>query len=172
LSRVLLVGLMAAGKSTVGKAVAGATGWPYLDNDALLERSTGSTAAQLLAEHGVERLRAAESDVLTLLLAMPAPFVAGVPAGTILDPRDRGRMREGAHVVWLQASVPTLVRRVSKQGGRAWLDDDPASVLRGMAAEREPLYAQTAHQVVDMDALTPAQAARAVVRALQRPERG
>lgn len=166
MTRVLLVGLMAAGKSTVGQAVAAATGWPCLDNDALLERSTGSTAAALLAEHGAERLRAAESDVLTLLLAMPAPFVAGVPAGTILDERDRERMRAGAHVVWLKASVPALVRRARKQGGRAWLADDPATVLRAMAEEREPLYAQTAHQVLDTEELSPAQAARQVVHAL------
>ena len=167
MTRVLLVGLMAAGKSTVGEAIAAATGWPCLDNDALLERSTGSTAAALLAEHGVDRLRAAESDVLTLLLAMPGPFVAGVPAGTILDERDRERLRTGGHVVWLKASVSTLVRRVSKQGGRAWLDEDPATVLREMAAVREPLYAATAHQIVDMDQLTPAQAARAVVGAVR-----
>lgn len=166
MKRVLLVGLMAAGKSTVGQAVAAATGWPCLDNDVLLERSTGSTAAELLAEHGEGRLRSAESDVLTLLLAMPGPFVAGVPAGTILDVRDRERMRAGAHVVWLKASVPTLARRVAKQGGRAWLDEDPEAVLRAMAGEREPLYAQTAHQVLDMEALSPAQAARQVVSAL------
>lgn len=166
MNRVLLVGLMAAGKSSVGQAVAKTTGWPCLDNDALLERSTGSTAAQLLAEHGVERLRAAESDVLTLLLAMPAPLVAGVPAGTILDERDRERMRAGGHVVWLKASVPTLARRASEQGGRAWLDEDPEGVLRAMAKEREPLYAATAHQVVDVEVLSPAQAARQVVQAL------
>lgn len=167
MSRVLLVGLMASGKSTVGQAVATATGWPCLDNDTLLERSTGSTAARLLAEHGVDRLRSAESDVLTLLLAMPAPLVAGVPAGAILDERDRQRMRAAGHVVWLKASVSTLVRRVAKQGGRAWLDDDPEAVLRAMAQEREPLYAATAHQVLDMDTMSPAQAARTVVRALE-----
>ena len=172
MTRVLLTGLMATGKSTVGEAVASVTGWPCLDNDALLERSTGSTAAQLLAEHGVDRLRSAESDVLTLLLAMPGPYVAGVAAGTVLDPRDRERMRDAAHVVWLKVSVPTLVRRVSKQGGRGWLDEDPAAVLGAMAAEREPLYAQTAHQVLDMDASTPAQAAREVVRALESAQRG
>ena len=166
MSRVLLVGLMAAGKSSVGQAVAAATGWPCLDNDVLLERSTGSTAADLLAEHGVERLRAAESDVLTLLLAMPAPLVAGVPAGTILDERDRQRLRAGGHVVWLKVPVPTLVRRVAKQGGRAWLDEDPEAVLRAMAQEREPLYEALAHQVLDMEALSPAQAARQVVQAL------
>ena len=169
MTRVLLVGLMAVGKSTVGQALAGATGWPCLDNDALLERSTGSTAAQLLAEHGVERLRAAESDVLTLLLSMPGPFVAGVAAGTILDPGDRERMREGAHVVWLRASVPTLVRRVAKQGGRAWLDDDPAAVLTAMAAERDPLYASVCDQELDMDRLSAATAAREVLDAVGTP---
>lgn len=172
MTRVLLVGLMAAGKSTVGEAVAAATGWPCLDNDALLERSTGSTAAALLAEHGVDRLRAAESDVLTLLLAMPGPFVAGVPAGTILDPRDRDRLRTGGHVVWLKASVATLTRRVARQRGRAWLDDDPGTVLREMAQVREPLYAQVAHQVLDMESLTPGMAAREVVAALQSAGRG
>ena len=166
MTRVLLTGLMATGKSTVGQAVASVTGWPCLDNDTLLERSTGSTAAELLAEHGIERLRAAESDVLTLLLAMPGPYVAGIAAGTVLDERDRARIRDGGHVVWLKASVPTLVRRVAKQSARAWLDDDPEPVLRAMAQEREPLYAQTAHQVLDMDQLTPAQAARQVLSAV------
>jgi shikimate kinase len=166
LTRVLLTGLMATGKSTVGRAIASATGWPCLDNDALLERSTGTTAAELLAEHGIERLRAAESDVLTLLLGMPGPFVAGVAAGTVLDPRDRERIRAGGHVVWLKASVPTLLRRVSTQARRAWLDEDPATVLRAMAAEREPLYAATAHQVLDMDRLTATQAAQQVVSAV------
>lgn len=166
MTRVLLVGLMAAGKTTVGQAIAAAAGWPCLDNDLLLERSSGSTAAGLLAEHGVERLRRAESDVLTLLLAMPGPFVAGVPAGTVLDERDRERLRAGGHVVWLKASVPTLVRRVAKQGGRPWLSGDPAAALRAMAELREPLYAQIADQVLDMDLLTPTQAAREVLTVL------
>lgn len=168
MTRVLVVGLMATGKSTVGRAIAAVTGWPCLDNDVLLERSTGSTAAELLVEHGVERLRAAESDVLTLLVSMPGPFVAGVSAGTVLDPRDRERVRTGGHVVWLRTPVETLVRRVAQQPQRAWLDEDPDTVLRAMAAEREPLYAEVAHQVLDMDRLTPAQAARKVVAALPR----
>jgi shikimate kinase len=168
MTRILLVGLMASGKSTVGQAVAGLTGWPCLDNDALLERSTGRTAAQLLAEQGEQALRAAESDVLTLLLAMPGPFVAGVASGTVLDPRDRERIRAGGHVVWLKVPVETLARRVARQPERAWLDDDPAGVLQAMAARREPLYEAMAHQVLDMDRLTPLQAARQVVEALPR----
>lgn len=166
MTRVLLVGLMASGKSTVGTALAALTGWPCLDNDALLERAAGCTAAELLAAEGERALRTAESDVLTLLLAMPGPYVAGVPAGTILDERDRERMRDGAHVVWLKVPVSTLVRRVARQPERAWLQDDPEGVLRAMALDREPLYELTAHQVLDMTRLSPAEAAREVVEAL------
>ncbi len=166
MTRVLLIGLMATGKSTVGQHISDATGWPSVDNDVLLERSAGQTAAQILAEHGEDRLRAAESDVLTVLVSMPGPFVAGVAAGTILDERDRERMGAAGHVVWLTASTATLVRRVGKQGGRAWLDDDPRAVLSAMAAERNALYESVADQVLDMDRLTPAQAARRVVEVL------
>lgn len=166
MTRVLLVGLMASGKSTVGTALAGLTGWPCFDNDALLERAAGCTAAELLAAEGEKALRTAESDVLTLLLAMPGPYVAGVAAGTVLDPRDRERMREGAHVVWLKVPVATLVRRVARQPERAWLQEDPEGVLGAMAQEREPLYEATAHQVLDMTRLSPAEAAREVVEAL------
>lgn len=165
---MLLVGLMATGKSTVGQAISALTGWPCLDNDVLLERSTGRTAAELLAEHGVEHLRAAESNVLTLLLSLPAPFVAGVAAGTVLDPYDRQRMRSAGHVVWLRTSTPVLLRRVATQRPRAWLDESPEAVLTAMAAERDPLYAQVAHQVLEMDGLTPAEAAHAVVEAVRR----
>lgn len=167
MTRVLVVGLMASGKSTVGEAVGALTGWPCLDNDVLLQRSTGSTAAQLLAEHGSERLRQAESDVLTLLVSMPGPFVAGVAAGTVLDPHDRQRIRAAGHVVWLRTPVETLVQRVRRQPVRAFVDRDAETVLRAMAAEREPLYAEVAHQVLDMARLTPAQAARAVVAAVR-----
>lgn len=165
-TRVLLVGLMASGKSTLAQAISAASGWPAIDNDMLLERATGSTAAQLLATHGEQHLRDAESDVLTLTLAMPGPLVAGVAAGTVLDPRDRERMRSGGHVVWLRTPVSTLVRRVSRSGHRPFVDSDPATVLRAMAAEREPLFTEVAHQVLDMDSLTPTSAARHVLDAV------
>lgn len=166
MTRVLLLGLMASGKSTLAQAISALSGWPAIDNDELLERSTGSTAAQLLATHGEQHLRAAESDVLTLTLSMPGPFVAGVAAGTVLDPRDRERMRSGGHVVWLRTPVSTLVRRVSRSGHRPFVSSDPRTVLRAMAAEREPLFAEVAHQVLDMDSLTTASAARQVLDAV------
>lgn len=166
MARVLLVGLMASGKSTLSQALATATGWPVLDNDVLLERSTGSSAVALLEQHGVDRLRAAESDVLTLTLSMPPPLVAGVPAGVVLDARDRERLAAGGHVVYLRTPVSVLTRRISRKDHRPFLDGDPAAALRAMHAERDPLYVEVATQVLDMAVLSPVQAAREVLRAV------
>lgn len=168
-TRVLLVGLMASGKSTVGQALGVLTGWPCLDNDALLERSAGATAAELERRDGVAALHAAEGHVLTLTLSMPPPLIAGVPAAAVLVPAQRERLRECGHVVWLRPSVRTLVRRIarSQDGHRPLLGGNVAATLQAMALERDPLYAEVAHQVLDMDVLTPAQAAREIAGALE-----
>jgi shikimate kinase len=164
--RVLLVGLPGAGASSVAEAVAAATGWPVLDDDLVLERSAGATAEELVARGGEAALRSAESDVLTLLLSMPPPVVASVPSAVVLDQRDLERLRAGGHVVWLRASPTTLARRSARQAGRVRLSDDPVSVLRELADQRDRLYASVAAQELDMDVLTPVHAARQVVAAL------
>lgn len=153
--RVLLIGMMATGKTTIGRALAARAGWPYVDNDELLVRATGLTARDLLARDGEAALRAAESDVLTALLELPQPVVAGVPGGVVLDPADRARLRAGGHVVWLRAAVATLVQRVGDASDRPWLGDDPAAALARLDAVRAPLYEQVATQVVDVDDGTP-----------------
>lgn len=167
--RVLLVGLPGAGASSVAEAVAAATGWPVLDDELVLERSAGASAGQLLADGGEAALRSAESDVLTLLLSMPPPLVASVPSAVVLDPRDLDRLRTGGHVVWLRASPATLARRSARQAGRVRLTDDPVTGLRELAEQRDRLYASAASQVLDMDVLTPAHAARLVVAAHAAP---
>ena len=169
---MLLVGLVGAGKSAVLEAVAGTTGWPGLDDELLLQRSAGASAAALLASGGETALRSAESDVLTLTLSMPPPLVASVASAAVLEERDRERLRAGGHVVWLRASLPTLVRRLAKSGHPTLPPGDPGAALRAMAREREPFYAQVAHQVVDTDVLTAVQAARQVVSAVRDPLRG
>lgn len=166
--RVLLVGLMASGKTTVAQAVSALTGWPALDNDVLLEKITGATAVEVLEQSGVDGLRSAESDVLTLTLSFPGTLVAGVPAGVVLDERDRERLKAGGHVVYLRVPPSVLARRVSKKDHRPFLDGDPLTALKAMSVERDPLYAEVADQVLDMGVLTPAQAAREVVAAVTR----
>lgn len=165
--RVLLVGLMASGKSSVARAISAETGWAALDNDVLLERATGRTAAALLAEQGLEQLRAAEAAVVAEVLALPPPWVAGVAAGVVLDARDRERLRAGGHVVWLRADPAVLVHRLNAGSHRPWLEGDQAATLLAMAAERDPLFAEVAHQVVDVGTLSPEQAAAEVLRVVR-----
>ncbi len=165
--KVLLVGLMGAGTSTVGAALATRLGWPYLDNDTLLERTSGSTAPDLLVAEGAEALRAAESRVLTLMLGMPGPLVGGVPGGVVLEESDRARLLSStAHVVWLRASVGVLARRVGTGRGRARLGPHPDEALRELARERNAFYEQVADQVVDVDALPAGAVAKLVVEVL------
>jgi shikimate kinase len=161
--RVLLLGMMGAGKSTVGHAIAARTGWSYLDNDELVVRSTGRTARDILDADGEPALRAAESAALTEALRLEPPVVAGVAGGTVLVPTDRARLAEARGVVWLRAGVDTLVARVGAGVDRPWLQPDPRSAISRMVREREPLYAQVADLVVDVEHRTPEQVADVVL---------
>ena len=109
--RVLLVGMMGSGKSTIGRLLADATGWPYADNDDLVVRAHGTTPRALLAEHGEAAMRRAESEALASGVALPPPAIIGVAAGVILDPADREALRSGGVVVWLRASADKLAAR-------------------------------------------------------------
>ena len=88
-TRVLLLGMMGVGKSSVGKALSKRTGWAYLDNDELVARAYGRPTPEVLATGGVEQLREAESRALQQAYAEPAPVVAGVAAGTAAALRRR-----------------------------------------------------------------------------------
>jgi shikimate kinase len=165
--RVLVVGMMAAGKSTVGRAVASRLGWPYYDNDELLLRATGSDTRTVLERDGEAALRRAESAALTVALTEGGPLVAGVAGGVITDPLDRERLRTGGFVVWLRASIDTLVRR-ARGSDRPWLEDDPEGALTSLYAGRADLYQSVAALVVDVDTLPPARVADRIVSALEQ----
>ena len=127
--RVLLVGLPGAGVTTVGALLGQRLGWPFLDADALLER-TGSP-----------------SRALTLVLGMPGQLVAAVPEGLVEEPTERSRLNTSDnHVVWLRCSTRVLARRLSTRYG-----EDAESQLRRLSGERAPLYELVADQVVDTD---------------------
>lgn len=162
-ARVLLLGLMGAGKSTVGRQITAETGWSYLDNDELVEKVTGSSARIILQAQGVAALRRAESRALRAALELPVPVVAGVAGGTVTEPEDYQRLVNADTVVWLRARHDTLVARVGAGGDRPWLPADPAAMIETMAAEREPRYAEVADLIVDVDDLSPAQIARRIL---------
>jgi shikimate kinase len=147
--RVILVGMMGSGKSTIGRLLSEATGWPYVDNDELVLRSHGATSRQLLAERGEAAMRAAESSALALGFEVPEPAIIGAAAGTILDEVNRDRLRTGGIVVWLRADADALEARAMGAEHRPWLDTGGESWISKTVAERDPLYASVADITLD-----------------------
>lgn len=166
--RILLVGMMGSGKSTVGRVLAARTGWPYVDNDELLRTRTGREAAEIEATDGEGILHLAETDALDAALALPLPVIVGVAAAVVLDPAAREALRENGHVVWLRARPETLADRIGSGQGRR---DDATDVgwLKHRARERETLYGDVASQVVDVDDRTPDEVADLILAELGEP---
>jgi shikimate kinase len=166
--KVLLIGLMGTGKTTVGRLLAARVAARYLDNDELVLIAAGSALEDLRKKEGEAGLRAAESEALTEALDIPAPVVAGVAAGVVLNAGDRARLQAtDATVVWLRARPETLARRVAGGGDRPWLRPDPLAAFERMALERYDQYEQISDLIVDVDDRTPEQVVDAIVAYLQ-----
>jgi shikimate kinase len=136
---VLLVGMMGAGKSTVGRAISKRTGWPYVDNDELVRSLSGRDATEIRATDGEDVLHAIEDEA---------------SAAVVLDPIARAGLRSGPYVVWLRARPETLRQRVGSGAGRR-VEATDEDWLAARAAERAPLYAEVASLTVDVDDLSP-----------------
>jgi shikimate kinase len=163
--RVLLIGMMGAGKTTVGHALSTLLGWRYLDNDELVARVAGKDTRRVLAADGVATLRRAESQALTLALTEGAPLIAGCAAGVVTDPLDLRRLRAGGYVVWLRADLDVLAARVAGTD-RPWLAGSPRDVLTDLYSGRARLYQTAAHLVVDVDRMPADQVALEIARQL------
>ena len=164
--RVFLVGMLGAGKTTVGRALSEQTGWPYVDNDELVLRLTGREPAEIDATDGEDVLHLAEAQALDLALGMDPPLVVGVAGAVVTDPAARAALRDGGHVVWLRARPETLLARIGSGAGRRDEATDPAWI-RARAREREPLYASVADQIVDVDDRPPAATAEAILEGIR-----
>lgn len=165
-SRIVLVGMMGSGKTTVGRELASRTGWPAIDNDDLVRQLTGRSPAAIAAEDGEDALHDAEALALTDALARPAPLIIGVAGAMVERPEVRDALREAGHVVWLQARPETLRARIGRGTGRRQEARD-VGWLAARAAEREPLYREVADQVIDVDDRTPAQVAAEILERLE-----
>jgi shikimate kinase len=157
--RILLVGMMGAGKTTVGRLVADKLGWHCLDSDAEVEEATGLSVPELFARHGEQAFRDAESDALRRACATQEPLVVSVAGGAVLRAGNRDLLRESGTVVWLRARPETLARRVGDGAGRPLLDGDPLAALTELDEVRRPFYAEVAAATIDVDDLQPEEVA-------------
>jgi shikimate kinase len=139
---VALVGLMGAGKTTVGRRLAAALGLPFVDADIAIAQAAGRTIPEIFSEHGEEEFRRGERQVISRLLAGPV-HVLGTGGGAFIDPRTRALMKERAISVWLKAPLDVLMKRVEKRSDRPLLQqDNPRGVMERLMAERYPIYAE------------------------------
>lgn len=161
---LLLVGMMGAGKSTIGRITAARLGRPFRDSDADVERRTGKSVPEIFAERGEAAFRAEERVALCAAMASVVPSVIAVAGGAVLDPEARRRMRYAGMVVFLDVSPDVLARRVGSGSGRPLLDSNPERALALLDAVRRPVYLDLADLVVRPGARLPTSVAEQVAR--------
>ncbi|NJR77049.1 shikimate kinase [Sphingomonas corticis] len=138
---IVLVGLMGAGKSTVGRRLAGRLGLPFVDADIEIERAAGMTIADIFSRFGEPYFRDGERRVIQRLID-GRPKVIATGGGAFVNDATRALILSEALAIWLDAPVEVLAERVRRRDTRPLLrGKDPLAVLRELAAVRNPLYA-------------------------------
>lgn len=169
---LVLVGLMGAGKTSVGKRLAGLLGAPFTDSDAEIEAAAALKIPEIFSVYGEPAFRDLERRVVARLLA-EAPRVLATGGGAFVEPRTRAEIAGRAVSVWLRADLDLLWDRVRDRPGRPLLRaDDPRGVLAELMERRYPLYA-LADVVVDSRRGASHEAtARGVIAAVADHDRG
>jgi shikimate kinase len=138
---IVLVGMMGAGKTSIGRRLARTLGWPFKDADAAIELAAGTSIANIFAEIGEPAFRIKERQVIARLLQEERAVLA-LGGGAFMDPATRALVREKACSVWLRAELDVLVRRTARPGKRPLLaTDDPRATLARLLEQRAPAYA-------------------------------
>jgi shikimate kinase len=145
---IVLVGMMGAGKSTVGRKLAQLLGLPFADADEEIEEAAQMSVAEIFERFGEAYFRDGERRVIARLLGA-GPSVLATGGGAFVQPDTRALILEGGIAVWLDSDVATLVDRVSRRDTRPLLrDGDPKEILARLKADREPSYAQAPIKVM------------------------
>jgi shikimate kinase len=147
---VVLIGMMGAGKTSIGRRLANQLHLPFVDADAEIEKAANLTIPEIFEHYGEAHFREGEARVVARLLAS-GPAVLATGGGAFMREETRARCAE--HVtIWLKADIPVLVERVRKKGNRPLLANaDPEGAMRRLLAEREPTYAQADIAIASRD---------------------
>ncbi|CAN7500976.1 shikimate kinase [Rhizobium sp. LjRoot258] len=137
---LILVGLMGAGKSSVGRIVAHQLGIPFVDSDAEIEKVSRMSIGELFAAYGEEEFRALETRVMKRLLKN-GPRVVSTGGGAFINDRTRKHIKKGGVSIWLKADLDVLWERVSKRDTRPLLKtENPKQTLENLMNARYPIY--------------------------------
>ncbi len=139
---IVIIGLMGAGKTTVGRRLAERLRLAFIDADAEIEKAAGQTIAEIFAQHGEPYFRDGERKVIARLLRS-GPQVLATGGGAYMSEETRKAVKEGAISVWLKAPLPLLMKRVRRRSHRPLLQAaDPEEVMRGLMEKRYPVYSE------------------------------
>lgn len=139
---IVLVGMMGAGKTTVGRRLAAKLNLPFVDVDAEIEKAAGLKIEDIFTEYGEAQFRTGEQRVIERLLR-DAPGVLATGGGAFMNPTTRKAISANAVSVWLSADFETLFSRVKRRDHRPLLKaENPEEILRKLMEERCPVYAQ------------------------------
>jgi shikimate kinase len=164
---IFLVGMMGAGKTTVGKALARRLGREFIDCDREIVERTGVPIATIFEIEGEEGFRRRESQMLAEL-AMRRGTVVATGGGAVLAEENRRTMRASGTVVYLRVALDHLHERTRRDTARPLLaKGDRRATLQGLLEQRDPLYQAAADLVVDSGAQSPGTLAQRVIEALQ-----
>ncbi|HEY7664434.1 MAG TPA: shikimate kinase [Xanthobacteraceae bacterium] len=138
---IVLVGMMGAGKSSIGRRLALRLGIPFIDADAEIEKAAGMTITDIFAVHGEAEFRAGEARVISRLLE-GGPQVLASGGGAFLNPDTRATIQAKGISIWLRADFDVLMKRIRRRHDRPLLKTaDPAATLRQLMEQRDPIYA-------------------------------
>jgi shikimate kinase len=167
-TRVVLMGMMGTGKTTVGRLLAIRLGIPYLDNDEAVRALSGREPAEIRDTDGEEALHRLESAALAWALGGPPPMIVGAAGAIAEDPRAAQLVARDTIAVWLRATPETLLARIGGGEGRRVEATDLDWMTR-RATVRAQAYAALADLIIDVDTRTPQEVADAIAASLERP---
>ena len=167
-SRVVLVGFMGSGKSSVGKVLAGHLGYRFEDMDARIETGAGRTVPELFREEGEEAFRRREREEARALSRL-SRLVVAAGGGAFARPETRALLQEGALTVWLRCDIDTILGRVASDGSRPMAGN--RAIMQALLAEREPSY-RMANVAVDASSGTAREVADRIFELLLERQRG
>jgi shikimate kinase len=145
-----LVGLPGSGKSSVAKQLGRSLGWPVVDTDQVIESRIGMPIRDFFSSHGEPAFRDLETQALLDCLSVAEPRVLATGGGIVLRELNRTALRDRSHVFYLRTSVEELLRRLRHDTTRPLLQGvDPRQKLRELYGQRDPLYRQVAHYIVE-----------------------
>ncbi len=145
---IVLIGLMGAGKSCIGRRLATLLGLKFVDADTEVERAADCTIEEIFERHGEAAFRDGERRVIERLLGQAVQVLA-TGGGSFMNPKTRAAIQDQAISVWLRADLDLLLKRTGRRNNRPLLKrGDPRAILKGLMAERYPVYSE-ADIVVD-----------------------